>query len=123
MEPQSTATSKHKFTRLHFNPANQRLFDFLDKLQNLAKDALRVAARAVIEKLIYVKMRHRLNKKINHAHTEKDPNDRIVSYLSQRELELKGREPPGELQIDTMRQQATKKIRKNSNQLATTAKS
>ena len=49
-------TAKHKFQQLVFNPANQNLVDFLDKLQNLAKDALGIAAHAIIEQFIYVKM-------------------------------------------------------------------
>ena len=49
VKPQSMATAKHKFQRLVFNPANQKLFDFLDELQKLAKDAFGVAAQAIIE--------------------------------------------------------------------------
>ena len=30
VKPQSMATAKHKFQRLVFNPANQKLIDFLD---------------------------------------------------------------------------------------------
>ena len=30
VKPQSTATAKHNFQRLVFNPANQKLIDFLD---------------------------------------------------------------------------------------------
>ena len=37
-KPQSMATAKHKFQRLVFSPANQKLFDFKDELQKLAKD-------------------------------------------------------------------------------------
>ena len=40
VKPQSVATAKHKFQRLVFNPANQKLIDFLDELQKLAKDWL-----------------------------------------------------------------------------------
>ena len=32
MKPQSIATAKHNFQQLVFNPANQKLFDFLDEL-------------------------------------------------------------------------------------------
>ena len=39
VKPQSMAIAKHKFQRLVFNPANQKLIDFLDELQKLAKDA------------------------------------------------------------------------------------
>ena len=37
VKPQSMATAKHKFQKLVFNPANQKLVDFLDELQKLAK--------------------------------------------------------------------------------------
>ena len=56
MKPQSMATAKHKFQRLVFNPANQKLINFLDELQKLAKDAFGVAAQAIIEQFIYVKI-------------------------------------------------------------------
>ena len=39
VKPQSMATAKHKFHKLVFNPANQKLVYFLDELQKLAKDA------------------------------------------------------------------------------------
>ena len=63
VKPQSIATAKHKFQRLVFNPATQKLFDFLDELQKLAKDALGVAAQALIEQFIYAKMPPHLKKK------------------------------------------------------------
>ena len=43
------ATPKHKFQKLDFNPANQKLKDFLDELQKLAKDAFGIAAHAILE--------------------------------------------------------------------------
>ena len=57
-------TAKHKFQKLVFNPANQKLVDFLDELQKLAKDAFGIAAHAIIEQFIYAKMPPNL-KKIN----------------------------------------------------------
>ena len=36
VKPQSMATAKHKFQKLVFNPANQKLIDFLHELQKLA---------------------------------------------------------------------------------------
>ena len=51
VKPQSMATAKHKFQQLVFNPANQKLIDFLDELQKLAKDAFGVDAQAIIENL------------------------------------------------------------------------
>ena len=49
VKPQAMATAKDKFQRLVFNPANQKLIDFLDELHKLAKDAFTVATQAVIE--------------------------------------------------------------------------
>ena len=56
IKPQSMATAKHKFQKFVFNPANQKLVDFLDELQNLTKDAFGIAAHAIIEQFIYAKM-------------------------------------------------------------------
>ena len=70
VKPQSMATAKHKFQRLVFNPTNQKLIDFLDGLQKLAKDAFGVAAQAIIEQFIYAKMPPHLKKSINQAHLE-----------------------------------------------------
>ena len=64
VKPQSMATAKHKIQKLVFNPANQKLVDFLDELQKLAKDAFGIAAHAIIEQFIYAKMPPHL-KKIN----------------------------------------------------------
>ena len=36
VKPQSMATAKHKLQQLVFNPANQKLIDFLDELQKLS---------------------------------------------------------------------------------------
>ena len=64
-KPQSRATAKHKFQQLVFNPANQKLIDFLNELQKLAKDALGVAAQAIIAQFIYANMPPHLKKSIN----------------------------------------------------------
>ena len=61
------ATAKHKFQRLVFNPANQKLIDFLDELEKLANDAIGVAALAIIEQFIYAKMPPHLKNSINQA--------------------------------------------------------
>ena len=52
VKPHSMAKAKHKFQKLVFNPANQKLVDFLDELQKLAKDAFGIAAHAIIEQFI-----------------------------------------------------------------------
>ena len=99
------ATAKHKFQRLVFNPANQKLIDFLDELQKLAKDAFGVAAQAIIEQFISAKMPPHLKKSINQAHFENGTYEQIVSHL-ERELELNGLEAPDEMPINTVTQQA-----------------
>ena len=105
VKPQSMATAKHTFQRLVFNPANQKLIDFLDELQKLAKDAFGVAAQAIIEQFIYAKMPPYLKKSINQAHLENDTYQQIVSHL-QKELKLNGLEAPDEIPINTVTQQA-----------------
>ena len=49
-------TTKHEFQKFVFDPANQKLVDFLDELQKLAKDAFGIAAHAIIEQFKYAKM-------------------------------------------------------------------
>ena len=106
VKPQSMVTAKHKFQRLVFNPAKQKLIDFLDELQKLAKDAFGVAAQAIIEQFIYAKMPPHLKKSINQAHLENGTYEQIVSHL-ERELELNGLEAPDEMQLNTVMQQDT----------------
>ena len=99
------ATVKQKFQQLVFNTANQKLIDFLDELQKLAKDAFGVAAQAIIEQFIYAKMPLHLKKSINQAHLENGTYEQIVSYL-ERDLELNGLEAPDEMPINTVTQRA-----------------
>ena len=101
VKPQSMATAKHNFQRLVFNPANQKLIDFLDELQKLAKDAFGVAAQAIIEQIIYAKMPPHLKKSINQAHLENGTYEQIVTHL-ERELELNSLEYPDETQMNTV---------------------
>ena len=98
---QSMATAKHKFQKLVFNPANQKLVDFLDELQKLAKDAFGIAAHAIIDQFIYAKMPLHLRKSINQAHLENGTYEQIVTHL-ERELELKSLEHPDETQMNTV---------------------
>ena len=95
------ATAKHKFQKLVFNPANQKLVDFLDELQKLAKDAFGIAAHATIEQFIYNKLPPHLKKSINQAHLENRIYEQVVTHLES-ELELYGLEAPDELQINTV---------------------
>ena len=100
------ATAKHKFQKFVFNPANQKLVDFLDELQKLAKDAFGIAALVIIEQFIYAKMPPHLKKSINQAHLENGTYEQIVTHL-ERELELNGLEALDELPINNVSQQPT----------------
>ena len=91
------ATAKHKFKKLVFNPAYQKLVDFLDDLRKLARNAFEIAAQAIIEQLIYGKLPPHVEKSINQAHLEIGTNEQIVTGL-EREIELNGLEGPDELQ-------------------------
>ena len=101
VKPQSMATVKHKFQQLVFNPANQKLIDFLDELQKLANDEFGVAAQAIIDQFIYAKMSPHLKKSINQAHLENGTYEQIVTHL-ERELELNSLENPDETQMNTV---------------------
>ena len=101
VKPQSMATAKHKFQQLVFNTANQKLIDFLDELQKLAKDAFGVDAQAIIEQFIYAKMPPHLKKSINQAHLENGTCEQIGTHL-ERKLELNSLEYPDETQMNTV---------------------
>ena len=101
VKPQSMATARHKFQQLVFNPANQKLIDFLDELQKMAKDAFGVDAQAIFEQFIYAKMPPHLKKSINQAHLENGTCEQIVTHLK-RELELNSLEYPDETQMNTV---------------------
>ena len=89
----------HNFQRMVF--ANQKLIDFLDELQKLAKNAFGVDAQAIIEQFIYAQMPLHLKKSINQAHLENGTYEQIVSHL-EKELKLNGLEAPDEMQIYTV---------------------
>ena len=101
VKPQSMATAKHKFQQLVFNPANQKLIDFLDELQKLARDAFGVAAQAITDQFIYAKMPPHLKKSKNQAQFETGTYEKIVTHL-ERELELNSLEYPDETQMNTV---------------------
>ena len=105
VKPQSMATAKHKFQRLVFNPANQKLIDFLDELQKLAKYAFGVATKGIIEQFIYAKMPPHQKKSINQAHLENGTYEQIVSHL-EKELGINGLEAPDEIPINNVTQKA-----------------
>ena len=75
------ATANHKFQQLVFYPANQKLNEFLDGLQKLAKDAFGFATQAIIRQFIYAKMPPHLKKSINQAHLKNGIYEQIVTHL------------------------------------------
>ena len=81
VKPQSTATAKYKFQKLLYNPACQKLVDFLNQLQKLAKDAFGITAHAIIEQLVYHKMPPHLMKSKNQAHLENGTDEQNVTHL------------------------------------------
>ena len=95
------ATAKHTFQKLVFNAANQKLVDFIDELQKLAKEAFGIAAHAIIEQFTHCKMPPHLKKSMNQAHLENGTFEKVKTHL-ERELELNGLEAPDELQINTV---------------------
>ena len=106
VKPQSMAAAKHKLQGVVFNPANENLINFLEELQKLPNDAFGVAAQVIIEKFIYAKLPPDLKKSINQGQLENDTNEQIVSRLES-ELELNSLQAPGEVQMNTVTQQAT----------------
>ena len=95
------ASAKHKFQKHVFNPANQKLVDFLDEFQKLAEYAFGIAAHAIIKQLIYAKTPPQLKKLLSPAHLENGTFEQIVTHLI-RDLELNGLEALDELQINTV---------------------
>ena len=82
VKPQSIATVKHKFPRLVFSTANQKVIDFPEEIQKLAKNAFGVSTQALIEQFNYAKMYHpHLKKSINQEHLENGTYKQVVSHL------------------------------------------
>ena len=83
----SSASAKHRFNRLFFEPENQKLPDFLKELQESAEKAIGNNAHQMIETLLYAKMPPHLKKSINQVYLENGTYDQIVKHL-EREMEL-----------------------------------
>ena len=106
VKPQSMATAKHKLQKLVFNPANQKLIDFFQKL---AKDAFGTAAHAIIEQFMFARMPPHLKKLTNQARLENGTYEQIVTHLEM-ELELNGLEALDGLEINTVSPQSADTI-------------
>ena len=91
VKPESSASAKHRFNSLRFQPENQKLPNFLEDLQESAEKAFGEAAPQMIESLIYAKMPPHLKKSINKVYLENGSYEQIVKHL-EREMELNGLE-------------------------------
>ena len=81
---------KRIFQQVVYNPANQKLTDFVDEPQKLATDAFRVAAQAIFEQFMYAKIPPHLKKSLSQANFENSTYEQIVSHPErQRERERK----------------------------------
>ena len=91
VKPESSASAKHRFHRLVFDPERQKLPDFLEELQESAEKAFDDVASQMIESLLYAKMPPHLKRSINQAYLENGTYEKIVRHL-EREMELNGLE-------------------------------
>ena len=91
VNPESSASAKHRFNRLAFDPENQKLPDFLEEFQGSAEKAFGENAYQLIENLLFAKMPPHLKKSINQAYLENGTYDQIVKHL-EREMEFNGLE-------------------------------
>ena len=91
VKPESSASAKHRFHRLVFDPERQKLPDFLEELQESAEKAFGDIASQMIESLLYAKMPPHLKRSINQAYLENGTYEQIVRHL-EREMELNGLE-------------------------------
>ena len=124
VKTESSASAKHRFNRLMFQPENQKLLDFLEDLQESAEKAFGEAAPQMIESLLYAKMPSHLKKSINHAYLENCTYEQIVRHL-ERKMELNGLEadePLVKTQMTVVKQQPNSQNTKTTSQKTTTTK-
>ena len=81
----SMAKARCEWDSLKFDPATQKLHEFLDVLQTTAKEVFGLDAQQFIDKAIYVKMPDHVKKILNRAYLEDKPYNDIVLHL-EREL-------------------------------------
>ena len=121
VKPKSSASAKHRFNRLSFEPEHQNLPDFLEELQESAEKAFGENAHQMIENLLCAKMPPHLKKSINQAYLENGTYEQIVKHL-EREMELNGLEADESVvktqMTVTKKEQITEKINKKQNDKA-----
>ena len=88
VKPEWSASAKHRFHQLVFNPEQQKLPDFLDELKESAEKVFGDIAQ-LIESLLYAKLPSHLKRSTNQAYLENGTYEQIVRYL-EREMELNG---------------------------------
>ena len=81
LKPESSASAKHRFNRLSFDPEIQKLPVFLEKLRESAEKVFVDNAHQMIEKLRYAKMPPHFKKSINQAYLKNGTHDQIVKHL------------------------------------------
>ena len=91
VKPESSASAKHKFPSLIFDPERQKLPDFLEELQESAKKAFVDVASQIIQSLLYAKMPPHLKRSIIQAYFKNGTYEQTVRHL-EREMELRGLE-------------------------------
>ena len=92
---QSSAKARCEWDALHFDPTKQKLHEFLDTLQKIAKEAFGFEAQKFIDKAIYAKMPDHVKKILNMAYLEDKPYNDIVLHL-ERKVRLNGLGAPDE---------------------------
>ena len=68
VKPESSASAKHRFHRLIFDPERQKLPDFFEEVQESAEKVFGDTASQMIESLLYAKMPPHLKRSINQAY-------------------------------------------------------
>ena len=92
----SMAKARCEWDALKFDPSTQKLHEFLDVPQNIAKEALVSEAQQIIDKAIYAKMPDHVKKILNRAYLEDKPYNDIVLLL-EKEMRLNGLGAPDEV--------------------------
>ena len=82
------------------------IWDFLNELQKLAKDAFGITANAIIEHFMYAIVPQHLKKSIDQAHKENGTYEQIDTNL-EGELEVNGLRAPDDLQVNAVSQHTT----------------
>ena len=123
VKPESSASAKHSFNRLFFDPESQKLPDFLEELQESAEKAFGNNAHQMIENLLYAKMPPHLKKSINQAYLENGTYDQIVKNKKPREGDGTKRDRGRRNPWSRLKRASPKKNKTSTNQLKNKMKS